>query len=156
MSGPDAAPAGDYFTRHAQSLRMSHGHGTAEEAGRSDGHGAVVAALAGGLVTFVTVYLPFAPVVGGAVAGYLRAGDARIGAGVGGFAGVVTVLLLAGLAGGLLAVLPVPLDPVALPDPLGLALGVGSLLFGGYVLLCSVVGGVCGSYAASEIDIMGR
>jgi hypothetical protein len=133
-------------------------HGTGEAATRRDGRGAPVSALAGGLVSFVTIFLPFAPVVGGAIAGYLRAGDARAGALTGSLAGIVTVLLLAGLASGVLALLPVPLGAgtAGFSDPLGLALGVGGVLLAAYVLVLSTVGGVCGSFAASEVDIMGR
>jgi hypothetical protein len=141
---------------HEQRLRMSHG--TGDPATRRDGRGAPVAALAGGLVSFVTVFLPLAPVAGGAVAGYLRAGDASTGAWTGGLAGVVTLVLLAGLASGVLALLPVPLDAVTAgtPESLGLALGVGGALLAAYVLVLSTVGGVCGTFAASEVDIMGR
>jgi hypothetical protein len=131
-------------------------HGTGEAATRREGRGAPISALAGGLVTFVTVFLPLAPVVGGAIAGYLRAGDARTGAWTGALAGLVTVLLLAGLASGVLALLPVPFGAGPFPDPLGLALGIGGLLLATYVLVLSTVGGVCGSFAASEVDIMGR
>lgn len=131
-------------------------HGTGEAATRRDGRGVPVSALAGGLVTFVTVFLPLAPVVGGAIGGYLRAGDAQAGAWTGALAGLVTVLLLAGLASGILALLPVPLGSAPFPDPFGLALGVGGLLLTAYVLVLSTIGGVCGSFAASEVDIMGR
>ncbi|WP_254822611.1 DUF5518 domain-containing protein [Haloglomus halophilum] len=131
-------------------------HGTGEAATRRDGRGAPLSALAGGLVSFVTIFLPLAPVVGGAIAGYLRAGDARAGALTGSLAGLVTVLLLAGLASGVLALLPVPLDAGQFPDPLGLVLGAGGVLLAAYVLVLSTVGGVCGSFAASEVDIMGR
>lgn len=131
-------------------------HGTGEAATRREGRGVPVSALAGGLVTFVTVFLPLAPVAGGAVAGYLRAGDARAGARTGALAGVVTLVLLTGLATGVLALLPVPIGARTFPDPLGLALGLGGALLAAYVLVSSTVGGVCGTFAASEVDIMGR
>jgi hypothetical protein len=133
-------------------------HGTGDAATRRDGRGAPVAALAGGLVSFVAVFLPLAPVAGGAVAGYLRAGDASTGAWTGGLAGLVTLALLAALASGVLALLPVPVaaDAAAFPEPAALVLGVGGALLAAYVLVLSTVGGVCGTFAASEVDIMGR
>jgi hypothetical protein len=123
--------------------------------GREGTFGPVAAGL-GGLVTFVTVFLPLSPVVGGAVAGYLRRGDARTGAAVGGVAGLVTLVLAAALAGSLLSLLPGAPGAAPIPAPFGVFLGVGGLAFAVYVLLLSAVGGVCGSFAASEIDILGR
>ena len=134
---------------------MSGAQGTAEPATRREGRAAPVSALAGGLVTFVTLFLPLAPVVGGAVAGYLRAGDARAGANVGGGAGAVALCLLVGAASGLFALFPAPISGT-LPEPLGVVLGVGGVVLGAYVLVLSTLGGVCGSFAASEADILGR
>ncbi|MFB6205778.1 MAG: DUF5518 domain-containing protein [Haloglomus sp.] len=131
-------------------------HGTGEAPTRREGRGTPVAALAGGFVTLLVVFFPFAPVLGGAIAGYLRAGDAAAGARTGALAGAVTLLLLAGIASGLLALLFVPLGPPGFPAPFGLALRVGGLLLAVYVLVLSALGGICGSFAASEVDIMGR
>ena len=46
----------------------------------------------GALVTIVTSFLPFSPILGGAVAGYLQAGDRREGAKVGGLSGALSLL----------------------------------------------------------------
>jgi hypothetical protein len=75
---------------------------------------------------------------------------------MGALAGLVTVVLLATLAGGVLALVPLPAPPPGLPAPFELVVGVGGALFAAYVLLLSSLGGVCGSFAASEIDILGR
>lgn len=136
---------------------MSHGTGATATGDRGDGGTAApLAVVAGGLLTFVTAFLPLAPVLGGAVAGYLRRGDAATGARMGALAGLVTVVLLATLAGGVLALVPLPAPPPGLPAPFELVVGVGGALFVAYVLLLSSLGGVCGSFAASEIDILGR
>lgn len=55
----------------------------------------VTLSLVGGAVTVLTSFVPLSPILGGAVAGYLRAGDRMEGARVGAYAGVVVAIPLA-------------------------------------------------------------
>lgn len=106
----------------------------------------VIGALAG----VVLFFLPFSTVLGGAVAGYLEGGDLRDGAVVGAVAGVVTLLpwlLLVWLA----------VSFIGFVEPAALSVAVlGGILVTlalGYVVGLSVVGGVLGSYARTELDL---
>lgn len=52
----------------------------------------VTLAVIGAVVTVVTSFVPFSPVLGGTVSGYLRGGDGETGAKVGAFAGLVAAI----------------------------------------------------------------
>ena len=52
----------------------------------------VTLAIVGAVVTIVTSFVPLSPTLGGAVAGYLRGGDANSGARIGAYAGLVASL----------------------------------------------------------------
>jgi hypothetical protein len=52
-------------------------------------------ALIGGVVSIVLSFVPFSPVLGGAVAGYLQGGERGEGARVGAYAGVVAAIPIA-------------------------------------------------------------
>jgi hypothetical protein len=64
-----------------------------------------ISALIGAVVTVVTSFVPFSPIVGGAVAAYLRRGGRREGARVGAISGLIAaipiVLILGLIFGGL-------------------------------------------------------
>lgn len=97
---------------------------------------AVLGAAVGALLSFV----PFSPLLGGAVAGYLQGGDERVGAKVGAAAGVLAALPLVAL---LLAVgLFVPVGPDAGGAVAALLFVLVALLFGAvYVVGLSAAGG---------------
>ena len=108
-------------------------------------------ALVGGVVTAGTaLFVPFSPVLGGAVAGFLEGGDSDAGLKVGTIAGLVATLplLLVVLLG--LAIVPVF-------GPPGGAVGVllvGLLLFvliAAYTVGFSALGGVIGAYLEREM-----
>jgi hypothetical protein len=52
----------------------------------------VINAVIGGVVSIVLSFIPFSPVLGGALAGYLHGGDRGTGARVGGYAGIVAAI----------------------------------------------------------------
>ena len=108
-------------------------------------------AIVGGVVTAGTaLFVPFSPVLGGAVAGFLEGGDSDAGLKVGTLAGLVATIpiLLVVLLG--LAVVPVF-------GPPGGAVGVllvGLLTFvlvGAYTVGLSALGGVIGTYLQREL-----
>jgi hypothetical protein len=111
----------------------------------------------GGIVSIVTAFVPFSPVLGGALAGYLQRED---GARVGAYAGVVAAVPLVLIGGFLLAFLPVFAGFVSMAGPRG-PMGGGILLwFGGVVVLLfavgytvglSALGGVLGVYVREEL-----
>ncbi|MFB6161772.1 MAG: DUF5518 domain-containing protein [Haloferacaceae archaeon] len=104
-------------------------------------------ALVGATVTFLVVFVPFAPALGGAVAGYLRDGMRREGASVGGLSGLL-VALPVGLVGPFVLALVAPVPPGAAPvrgvvAVLGLALVV-LLVAVVYFVGLGAAGGVVG------------
>ena len=107
-------------------------------------------AVIGAAVTLVTSFLPFSPVIGGAVAGYLQREDTRAGAKVGALSG-----LLYAAAAGLFVV------PFLLFVFLGAELpGTGLALVVGIAGLLAVIsaglgalGGVIGVYVLDETEI---
>lgn len=105
-------------------------------------------ALIGAVVTVVTSFVPFSPVVGGAVAGYLEGRDgARVGAISGGMAAVPILLL------GFLFMFFIPLG---MGMGMGVRAGIGMFLFWllalvvvlVYTVGLSAVGGLIGTYLA--------
>lgn len=145
LSGP--SDWGDPDARH-------HGAGHVRP-GRSDRRrdadrtpNTLLNALVGAVVTAVTTFLlPLAPVLGGAVAGYLEGGEARDGAKVGALSGFVALVPL-------LLVVPFVLF-FFLIDPV---VGFGTLLVAAlavaflavYTVGFSVVGGILGVYLRAE------
>lgn len=108
-------------------------------------------ALIGGVVTGATVPLiPFSPVFGGGVAGYLQGGSSGDGATVGVLSGIVATIPLALLA--LVALLFVPVPTPDLPAPPSLALvGIVLAFIAAYVVGFSALGGVLGAYLKREL-----
>ncbi|MCU4718686.1 DUF5518 domain-containing protein [Halapricum hydrolyticum] len=109
-------------------------------------------AVAGGIVTVLTSFVPFSPVVGGLVSGYLQATDRTDGIRVGAYAGLVVaaplVLLFLFLVGAA-AVVATELS-LAVPALVGIAgLTVGLLVAVAYLVALSALGGYLG-VAVSE------
>jgi len=114
-------------------------------------------ALIGAVVIFITTpIIPFAPLAGGAVSGYLEGRDTDGGIKVGAIAGLISIvplLLILVLLGNLFAFI-VAAGGAGIPSVVGglgvavlVAVGVG-LLF--YVVLLSAIGGWIGSYGKAE------
>ena len=121
--------------------------------GRTNGRSLLVDALLGAVVSIVLSVLPFSPVLGGAVAGYLhRAEGAKVGALSGAFAAIplggIFFLLV-----GVFAFVPVvggaPRAALALPVLLLIIFAVALV----YTVVLSTVGGVIGEYVRRE-DIL--
>ena len=107
----------------------------------------------GAAVTVVFTVLPFSPVLGGAVAGYLEGGDYREGATVGALSGVLAAIPMALFATVLLAFFTIV--PAAAGEMgVGLFFGVMFLMVGLFFLLYTVglsaLGGVLGIAFADE------
>lgn len=115
----------------------------------------VVNALVGGLVSLLLAWVPFSPVLGGAVAGYLEGGDGRRGLRVGAYAGVVAgvpLALLAVLLAGLVAVVPVTSGSAGGPElALLVVVGLVALFVGAvYAVGLSALGGYVGASLTEE------
>ncbi|MEF8801103.1 MAG: DUF5518 domain-containing protein [Halolamina sp.] len=107
-------------------------------------------ALAGAVVTVVLSFIPFSPLLGGGVAGFLeRRGGARIGLLSGVFASVPLFVLLV-LVAGAVAVIPGFAHGVADSVIVVAILIVVFLLT--YTVVLSLVGGVVGVYLGEEFD----
>jgi len=116
----------------------------------------VVNALIGGVASIVLSFVPFSPVLGGAVAGYLEGGDRGDGVRVGLYAGLV--------AGIPLAVFMFLVVAVFSGFAVGLRSGgVGVLAFVvlfaivaalGYTVALSALGGWLGNYLKYETDLV--
>lgn len=110
----------------------------------------LVDALLGAVVSIVLSFLPFSPVLGGGVAGYLHREE---GAKVGALSGVLASIPLAGilfLLVGFFTIVPVvggaPRAALALPVLLVLIFAVALL----YTVVLSTGGGVIGEYVVTE------
>jgi hypothetical protein len=110
----------------------------------------------GGIVTIITAwFVPFAAVLGGAIAGYLQRGDTRDGAIVGAISGVIALVPFAFLllfAGGIV----LQFAPVAVPEASGVFAVFLLLAFiSGVVYLVGfgALGGIVGVYVATETDL---
>lgn len=107
----------------------------------------------------VVSFVPFSPVLGGAVAGYLQGGTRNDGIRVGAFAGVVAAIPLFLLVGVFFLITAVA-APAA--DP-GTGLGVaalllfvvGGLVVGGlYTVGLGALGGWIGNYVKHDTDVL--
>jgi hypothetical protein len=110
-------------------------------------------AIVGAVVTVVTSFVPFSPVLGGAVAGYLQGGERMQGARVGGLSGLVAslpvVVLFVFLVGGLLVVSAqvsagIGAGVVAALAAIALAIAVV------YTVVLSALGGYVGVYVSGQ------
>lgn len=116
-------------------------------------------ALVGAAATVVLTFLPFSPVLGGAVAGYLQGGDAGDGLRVGALSGVIATLplvLLFALVGTAVAVGAVAFTGFLGSDAgwllaLGGAVVVVVFLFSTvYLVGLSALGGAVGAYVRDD------
>lgn len=104
-------------------------------------------AIVGGVVTVVASAVPFSPVLGGAIAGYLEAADTNAGLRVGAYAGLVAVAPLVVLFALLLVGLAVVGVELGLGAPLAIGavgLFVGLLVTAVYMVGLSALGGYLG------------
>lgn len=107
-------------------------------------------ALIGSLVTVATVFfVPFSPVVGGGVAGFLEGGDTDSGLKVGTLSGLIAMIPL-------LLIVPLALFFIPVIGPRGAAgvlllAAVAVVFIGAYTVGCSALGGALGSYLKREI-----
>ena len=167
-SGPEPAAYGaeatpwpsDWGERSDRPPRgTSEGHGRTddppdrqqpvEEPGPSGSSDTLMNALIGGVVTFITAFfVPFSPVLGGAIAGYLEGGDGDSGLKVGALSGAIALIPL-------LLIVPILLFFFLL-DPFA---GVVILVISGFVVAFLAVytiglgalGGVLGVYLEGEL-----
>lgn len=119
----------------------------------------IVNAGIGAVIGVVLGFIPFSPVLGGAVAGFLEGPDERAGAVAGALSGAIAFIPLAGigfllfgflslgLAGG------VPVEGVALFALVILGVGAFILL---YTVGLSLLGGYLGAYLAREYPVQHR
>ncbi len=115
----------------------------------------LVNALVGGIASIVLSFVPFSPVLGGAVAGYLEGGDRDDGVRVGVYAGLVAGIPFALFAFLVFAVFlgfAVGVDGGALgvASVVVLVVIVASLV---YTVAFSAVGGWLGNYVKYETDL---
>jgi hypothetical protein len=114
-------------------------------------------ALAGGVVTIVTSFVPLSPILGGFVSGYLRGGDSADGARVGAYSGLVATLPLAVLGLVLLggfAVVAAELALGAVAVFVGFALVFALLVGVGYMVALGALGGYFGvGFAADDAPV---
>lgn len=104
-----------------------------------------VNALVGAVVTVLVSFVPFSPIVGGAVAGYLEGGD---GVRVGAISGLIAVIPLFFLAFTFLAIVGIVAIDVAV-----FLVFVGLFVFAfvvTYTVALSALGGFLGEYLADE------
>ena len=109
-----------------------------------------VNALVGAAVTVLTVYVPFSPVAGGAVAGYLQGEDLRDGATVGALSGLLAAIpfgLLVTLAAAVFVIVPPGGSAAELFAVVFVAALVAASL---YTVGFGAIGGVVGAYVVRE------
>ncbi|MFB6069529.1 MAG: DUF5518 domain-containing protein [Halanaeroarchaeum sp.] len=109
-------------------------------------------AVIGAIASVVLAFLPFSPVLGGAVAGYLQKGDRSEGLRVGAYAGIlaaIPLLLVVFLFGGLIAFGAFFSARAAIGGLFVLLALVFGLL---YSVGLSALGGYLGAYVATETN----
>lgn len=94
-------------------------------------------------------FIPFSPVLGGGVAGYLEGGDSTDGAKVGAISGVIAALPLSLLI--FLGIAVITIAPEG--SVLGVSLLIGTIVVGVaiYTAFLSVISGVLGVYIKNEV-----
>lgn len=110
-------------------------------------------ALIGAVVTVVTAFIPFSPVLGGGVAGYLHQGGDRAGLRVGTLAGLLAAIPLLAIFGILVLVLFFGIavsGEVAGPLFIVGILVTIALFVVGYTVVLSAVGGLVGAVLAER------
>ncbi|WP_435099337.1 DUF5518 domain-containing protein [Halarchaeum sp. P4] len=106
-------------------------------------------ALLGAVASVVLAFLPFSPVLGGALAGYLQGPDERDGLRVGALSGLIASVPILFVV--LLAAVFLPFVPLEVAA-VGIVLVVLVVFFVvAYTVLLSAVGGWLGAYAYREL-----
>jgi hypothetical protein len=109
---------------------------------RDETHDPITLAIVGGIVSIVVSAVPFSPILGGLVSGYLRKGTTSDGIRVGAYAGVVASLPVV-----LLGVLVIVVFAAVATE-----LGIGSLaVAGGFAILFALIAGVAFIVALSAL-----
>ena len=113
----------------------------------------ITLAIIGAVVTLVTSFVPFSPLIGGTVSGYLRGGDGAAGVRVGAYAGLAAALpfaLLGLFVLGGLSIAAVELGLGGLGLFVGLALVFSVLVSVAYLVGLSALGGYLGVSLAAR------
>ncbi len=120
--------------------------------GDSSSGGSLRPALIGAVVSVVLSFIPFSPVLGGTVAGYLHERDGvRVGA-ISGVLAAIPLALLVFLFFGVFGVFAIsPGGGVGVPGGFILVLLVGMLVAVLYTVALSALGGFLGVYLADEL-----
>jgi hypothetical protein len=108
-------------------------------------------AAVGAVTTLVLFFVPFSPVVGGTVAGYLQDRGSAEGLVVGSFSGILAALPGA-VVGALVAAAVVVGTPGSGPVTLAGAFLFGATVVGLYAVVAAAIGGAAGSYLHRELD----
>lgn len=124
---------------------------------QSSDRGIWVNALVGAVISIALSFIPFSPMVGGAVAGYLEGGDRNRGLRVGGYSGAIAAIPLVLLAGavivlGTFGVIVAPREAIRIL--LGILL-LGALVvavIGAYTIGLGAIGGYVGVILAERGD----
>ncbi|EJN59385.1 hypothetical protein SAMN04487950_1122 [Halogranum rubrum] len=110
-------------------------------------------ALLGAVATIVLSFVPFSPVLGGGIAGYLQHGTRGEGVKVGAISGVIATIPVVGivlLAASLFTIVPAGSDVLGLAIG-GLVLGLVTFLVAGiYTVGLAALGGYIGAYLAED------
>lgn len=119
----------------------------------------LVNGLLGGIVAIVLSAIPFSPVLGGGVAGYLEGGSRRDGLWVGALAGVVAAIPIAAVVVAVLLVSGAALVGIGPRAAGGLALFVLFFLFvlvlsALYTIGLGALGGWLGNYVKYDTDLL--
>lgn len=110
-------------------------------------------ALLGAVATVVLAFVPFSPILGGGIAGYLQRGTREQGVKVGALSGVlatVPVVVVVFLGVALFTIVPPGADPLGVAVG-GLALALVVFLVAGiYTVALGALGGYLGAYLAED------
>lgn len=120
-----------------------------------------VNALIGAVVSVVFSFVPFSPVVGGAVAGYLEGGDRNRGLRVGRYAGAIAAIPLVLLVGafivlGSFGVIVAPGEAIRTLLGILLLAALAVVVIGAYTIGLSAVGGYVGVMLAERRAVRRR
>lgn len=112
-----------------------------------DDRSPVIDAIIGGIVGVILSFIPFSPVIGGAVSGYLQNGTSEEGLKIGAGAGLVMLLPFVFIGFFLLMLMGLGGTPAAFAVVAFLALGMASL----YTVGLSALGGYLGVYLRQKL-----
>ena len=116
----------------------------------------LVNALIGAVAATLLAFVPFSPVLGGAVAAYLQGGDQSDAIRVGALSGLLTAIplvLILLVVGTVIPFLPAFGVPGSLTAVFGVFAIIGFLLLLAYTIGLGALGGILGRYLARETDL---